>query len=327
MKLLSRIILLVAVAFGLSIQPALAGSKGPVKVAKGDDVAGTTDVVIGQFTVGFLVERKDTSKARGGIFGGGSGGVATGLGTLHDYTPEQFQQVANAAYADFVAKLGAAGFTVRDRAALAALEDYAAVTPAVVGEETTVKNVVGEKAKVLFFGAEETGPVRIMMNDYPVSGFSALRGGTAGYKTNMAINEYVKSTGVRVVNVIYYMDFAEMQKRRSATTASVKFEGVLAVAENGSKLTVFTGKNTPSTITLNEPVGIEGDFFAQENGMGDGEKVVCGVGKALSVLGGMGWNGMKKREFHALEGAYPDGAVAATAEANSVLVNQLTALR
>ena len=326
MTFFRKMLLAIVLAFGLAAQPAMAG-KGPVKVSKGSDAAGTQQVVIGQFTLGVMVERKDTSKARGGIFGGGSGGKSTGLGTLQGYDPAQFQVVADAAYADLVKQLEASGFTVLDRANLAAMEDYQKLAPVDSTKEVTVKSLVAEKAKVLFYGADGTGAARIMPGDYPAGGFGGFGSAMSGYKATAAINEYVKSTGVRVVNVIYYLDFAEVEKRRSMSTSSIGMQGVLAVAENGSKLTLFTGKNTPTTITLNEPVGVEGDFFAQENAMGDGEKVARGAMKALNVLGGMGWNGMKKRNFIPQEGAYPEGATDAAIAANTVLVGELAALR
>ena len=59
----------------LVVTPAFAAKEQEaVKVTSPNNLQGTQKVTIGQFTIGFLTERRDSAKAGGGLMGSGFGG-------------------------------------------------------------------------------------------------------------------------------------------------------------------------------------------------------------------------------------------------------------
>ena len=83
----------------LVVSPARAEREAEaIKVNSAKNLAGTQRVVIGQFSIGFIIERKDSARAGGGLMGNGFGGRSTVRSTLGGYTPEELQQATNSAY-------------------------------------------------------------------------------------------------------------------------------------------------------------------------------------------------------------------------------------
>lgn len=306
-----------------------AKAKDPVKVTQGKNVQGLSKVVIGQFTVGFLIERKDSTKAGGGLMGGGFGGRSTVRSALAGYTQTELQQVADAAYADFAAKLAGAGFEVVDRAGLAADPALAKVKGEVAPKEATTMTGRDDKAKVLFLSASQTAPLRFQTGDIMASGFGAMGLIMAGTQSLNAFTAHAKATGVHVVNVIYYVDFADSDEYggwfRSSSAVNVK--GSLALLPDQSKLTVIGPNYKSGTLALANPVAVGGDFFDKADAMKGGEKAMNAIGNAIGMLGGVGTNSSKKFTFTARPGEYAKGAALAASDANTVLVGRLATLR
>ncbi len=180
----------------------------PVKVIGANTIKGTQRVTIGQFTIGFLIERKDSTKAGGGLMGGGYGGRSTVRSTLTGYTQAELQEIADTAYADFVAQLTAAGFEVADRSGLVADPALAKIAGEAGPKEMTTITGRDDKAKVLFVSASQTAPLRLMPGDVAASGFGAMGIIMSGSQTMGAFTNYAKASGTRVLNVVYYLDFA-----------------------------------------------------------------------------------------------------------------------
>ncbi|TMM50276.1 hypothetical protein [Qipengyuania marisflavi] len=326
-KLIQKLMMVLALV-GLALQPAAAAakSKDPIKVSNAKAAAGTQQVAIGQFTLAVLVERKDNAKAGGGLLGGGFGGKSTVRSRLEGVTPEQMQAVADAAYEDFAAKLTAQGFTLIDHAALAAY-----VAPLKAAEQFAEKTIVvgkDDKAKALMVGATQTGPLRLMDGDYNMAGIGDMGTRQTAWKTQGAMQQYAKDTGVRVINVVYVMNFAASDEYGGwhRSTSSVKVASSLGLAPEATKVTLV-GPGTPAQLVLKQPIGVGGDYFAKADAMGGGEKAVRAVTKVLSILGGGGSNSVKKFTFTALPGAYPDAAIQAAATANTGMAERLASLR
>jgi hypothetical protein len=323
----ARVCAAVLALLGLGLQPVGAAKpSNPIKEVAAKSIAGTQQVVIGQFTVAFLTERKDIAKAGGGLMGGGFGGKSTVRSQLAGVEPAQMQAVADAAYADFAAKLGAAGFTVVDRSSLAA-----ALTKVEPEENLkTIETIVGkdDKAEVMLVSAQPTAPLRIMVGDYMSTGFGAAFAAQRAYKTFTAMQAYSQSSGVRVVNAIYYVNFASSDEYGGwfRNSSAVKVNSGLAIAPGLSKVSVVGPKGSPAYLELAEPVAIGGDFFTKADAMGGGEKAMRAVTKVVGLLGGIGSNSVKKFTFTALPGAYPDGATQAAKEANALFAQRLASL-
>lgn len=300
-----------------------------VKVTSAKNLAGTQRVTIGQFTIAYLIERKDSTKAGGGLLGGGFGGRSTVRSTLAGYTPVELQHVADAAYTDFVAKLTASGFEVTDRAGLAAQPEFSVLASEPGPKEVTTVTGRDDKAKVMMVSASQTGPLRLLNGDYQPSGFGGIGAAMGAYRSTTAMQTYATASGTSVVNVIYYIDFADSDEYGGAwsSTSSVRVNGSLALLPVNSKVTVIGPNYKSGILALNTPVAVGGDFFDKADSMSALGKVDSALGKAIGILGGVGTNSTKKFTFTARPGAYATGVTQATAQANTVLAEKLATLR
>ncbi|MBY8822850.1 hypothetical protein [Sphingomonas colocasiae] len=319
-------------ALALAAMPAsalAAKAKDPVKVTSAKNVKGTQRVVIGQLTIGFLIERKDSTKAGGGMLGSGYGGRSTVRSTLAGYTQADLQQIADAAHDDLAARLTAAGFEVVDRAALAAHPAYAKAKGEPGTKEMTTITGRDDKANVLFVSAAQTAPLKLVTGDVAASGFGAMGLIMNGTQVMNGATTYAKETGVNVVNAIYYVDFADSDEYGGwfRSTSAVSVKGSLALLPDQSKLTVVGPNYKSATLALADPVAVGGDFFDKADSMSGGEKTANAIGNAIGLLGGVGTNSSKKFTFTARPGTYVPGAKQAAFDANEVLVGRLASLR
>ncbi len=111
----------------------------------------------------------------------------------------------------------------------------------------------------------------------------------------------------------------------------IKVTSGMSVVDDFSRLNLVTPAGKTATITLKQPVAVEGDF-AQMQDITKG----AGVQKAMNVLGGLaamrGLGGMKFGKaktftFTARPGVYEQGAIKAASLTNTKLIEELAALR
>lgn len=314
-----------AMALGLAAPSLSAKDASPVKVTAAKTIQGTNRVVIGQFTVGYLIERRDSQSIRGGLLGGGGNGSSSVISYLDGYDRADLQKVADAAYVDFVAKLKAQGFTVEDRAAFAAAVANAPVEENL--QETTTLTGKDDKAKVILVGASQTGPLRMLPGDVVRGGFGAYGNVLNGGRVLTAQQGYAKASGVRVIDVVYMVNFASAKEYASWNFAKVKTKASMALLPEQTKVTVVAEKGTPGVVALKEPVVVGGDFFTSSSAMTTGNKIDNVLGKAIGILGGVGVNSYNKVKFTAAPGLYAPGAMQLTSDGNTFITAQLAALR
>jgi hypothetical protein len=309
--------------------PAEAKQAEPVKVTSASNIRGTQRVTIGQFTIGFLVERKDSAKAGGGLTGSGFGGRSTVRSTLAGYTQAELQEIVDHAFADLVVQLTAAGFEVTDRAPLAAHPAMARARGEPGPKEMTTITGRDDKAKVLFVGATQTQPLRLLTGDVMASGLGAMGLIMNGTQAMNGFTAYAKETGVRVVNVVYYLDFAKSEEYGGwfRNSSAVNVDGGLAIMAEQSKLSVIGPNYKAGTLALAQPVAVAGNFFRKDDAMSGGEKASNTIGNVIGLIGGVGTNSSKKFTFTPEPGAYSAGARQLATEANQVLVQKLVTLR
>lgn len=313
--------MLTAAVLALGAMPPLMAAKdtAPVKVSSPKTFAGAQQVVIGQFTVAFLTERRDTK--------GSGGGSSSVISYLSGYTTPELQQVTDAAYADFVTKLQANGFTVADRAAYSAFPQIVAAPAEDNGKENQTITGKDDKAKLVLFSATQAGPLRLLPGDLVRGGFGAMGLTMNGVKVSMAQTAFAKAQGVNVLDVIYFVNFAKAEQYGFLGTSSVKVQSALALLPEQTKVTLITPAGKTGTITLKTPVAISGDFFDSASAMSTGDKLDNAGAALIGMLGGVGVNQYKKVRFTARPGTYAAGAVQATGEANALFARQLAALR
>ncbi len=320
--------LVAAIGLGLAM-PLVAKEAEPVKVTSAKNIQGIERVVIGQFTIGFLVERKDSAKAGGGLTGSGFGGKSTVRSQLAGYTQDELQKIADAAYDDMVSRLSAAGFAVMDRAGLAASPALVKVKGEPGPKQMTTITGRDDKAEVLFVSATQSAPLRLMPGDVAASGFGAMGIIMSGSQAMNAFTAYAKETDSKVINVVYYLDFAKSDEYGGwfRSSSAVNVEGSLAMMPDQSKLSVVGANYKSGSLALAEPVAVGGNFFEKEDAMSGGEKAANTAANVIGFLGGVGTNSSKKFTFTARPGEYAAGAGELATQANEVLVQKLVTLR
>ena len=122
----------------------------PLKVSSADAAKGTQNVVIGAFSVGFIFQSIDNSKATGGMIGA-FGGATRAKSVLAGVTPETMQAITDAAYEDFKAQLTGQGFTVGDSAAMFADPAFQKVKTMVVPYDANVQLDKKSTGKATYF--------------------------------------------------------------------------------------------------------------------------------------------------------------------------------
>ena len=319
-------------------QVAQAGSPpAPLKVSGQDAAKGVTQVAIGAFNVGFIFKSVDSTKAMDGAIGAFQG-TTRAESTLVGITPEMMQAITDAAYADFLTKLGANGYTVQPPEAL-----FAAPLPHAHPEVSPLNvNILLEKkstGKVTFVKPSALGSMYIIPGDFTGSGMSSMGLNMNSGQTGYALSQYAKSAGVGVIDVVYLIDFSEQQQNGGF---SVKVHSGVSIASNFSRATLIapTGKST--TIKLNQAIAVAGDFATMRDTTSGFTKttqtatrVLGGLSRIGGAFGGFGGGAglfktggsTKQIEFDAKPEAYRAGASDAAAQANARIVAQLAALR
>ncbi len=287
--------------------------------------AGVNKVIIGNFTVAFLEEKRGSNKA-----GGGYGGKASATMTLKGLTPELMQQITDAAYADFVSKLQAKGYTVADRGQLLNYPDFAKTEsqPSPLKEESSF---FGASTDTTFVTPSGFGPIRFFMGEFGKGlGLSAM-----GNNPFTAANKFAGETKIPVISATYTIDFANTGGHggRFSMSASLQVGQGISVAP-GSGVSLVGGwqggtfsANPNGSAKLGQAVGSDAEFGTVTNttsGAAVGAEVALNV---VTALMGAGTNQNRSFEITADPAKYASGAKAVLSETNSALIGQMAASR
>ena len=319
-----KIMLVSLVGMGVALAPLgqiTAKDNQPVKVMSAKTFKGKQDLMIGSFNVAFITEKNDKAFAGSGRkFGGSSESKAL----LAGVTDAEFQAITDAAYEDFLVKMSAAGYTVVNRAALLADAGVAKQSYVASGAKATVILGKDSKAKALYYAPTAFGPLGISSGE--------ITGGTfAGFGNMgplMARGSFVQKAKQQVINVRYVIDFAGAKHYGGAFTvsSSIKLKAQLAIVDTLTTLTL-QAPNGQGTITLAQPLAVEGDFGELADSTTRGQKIDQALGNIIGVLGGVGTTNRKQFTFTADAAGYRDGAIAASTRANDLFTAQLVALQ
>ena len=328
----------VAVAAYALGAPATAGAAdvAALKVSGQEAARGVTQVAIGAFNVGFIFKSVDQTKAMDGIIGL-TQGTTRAESTLVGITPDMMQTITDAAYVDFVAKLGAAGYTIQPTAAL-----FGTPLPHAKAEASPLDvNIALEKkatGKVTFVKPSAIPALYLIPGDFTASGMSSMGLNMNSGQTAYALNQYAKTANVGVIDVVYLIDFSDAKQNGGF---SVKVNSGVSIASNYSRATLIAPTGKQATIKITDSIAVAGDFATMRDTTSGftkttqtATKVLGGLSKlgALRGMGGMGGmfktgGATKKIEFDAKPENYRAGATEAATLANARIVAQLAALR
>lgn len=311
---------------------AFAGDSAPVKISGKEAVKGATGIAVAAFNVGFIFESTDQTKATGGMIGA-FGGTTKAQSKLVGVTPEMMQKIADAAYADFMAKLAAGGLTLKDAATVFAAPEMAKPHGQVSPLDISIALEKNSKGKATYVQPAALPTLIMVAGDFQGSGFSsmglAMDAGQAGY----ALSQYARAAGVPVVDVTYLIDFSQQKRPGAFSLGGLEVNANLSVVPGFSRMTVFGSNGKTTTVTLNQGVSVDGDFIDKHDASSGTAKTTQAVANvAGGLMAAMGHGGMmfgktRKFEFDAKPGNYEEGAAKAAALASDVLVGQINALK
>lgn len=301
-----------------------------VKVTSGDVVRGTQTVTVGGFTVGFIFQSVDHTKAEGGLIGA-FGGVSSAKSELQGVTSAMMQAIANTAYADFRTQLSAAGFTVADSRVMFAAPEFAMLKPIAFPYDAKVFIDKKTQGQVTFVRPTNLPAGVMLPGDTLSGGFGNIGASLSAAPAQYALGAFAKASGQPVIDVVYLIDFSNAHRPGAFSMGGIKVSAGLSVVDDFSKLSLVTPSGKVARLTINQPVAVEGDFASMaDNTKGKGAQ------KALNILGGVaavgGFGGLnfgKSRTyvFTANPEAYQAGAAKAAALANARIVAQLALLK
>ena len=322
---------LAATVLALPMQ-AYAGDSGPVKVSGKDALAGAKSIAVAAFNVGFIFESTDQTKATGGMIGA-FGGTTKAKSSLVGVTPEMMQKIADAAYADFVAKLAASGLAVKNTAEMFAAPEMAKPHGQVSPLDISIALEKKSKGKATYVKPTALPTLIMVAGDFQGSGFSSMGLAMDSGQASYALSQYAKAAGVPVVGVTYLVDFSQQKRPGAFSLGGIEVNANLSVVPGYSRMTVFGANGKTLTVTLNQGVSVDGDFIDKHDASSGTAKTTQAVANvAGGVMAAMGAGGFmfgktRKFEFDAKPGNYEEGAVKAADLANDVMLGQINALK
>jgi len=311
---------------------AYAGDDAQVKISGKEAVKGATSVAVAAFNVGFIFESTDQTKATGGMIGA-FGGTTKAKSSLVGVTPEMMQKIADAAYADFLAKLAASGLAVKDAAEMFAAPEMAKPHGQVSPLDISIALEKKSKGKATYVKPTALPTLIMVAGDFQGSGFSSMGLAMDAGQASYALMQYAKAAGVPVVDVTYLIDFSQQKRPGAFSFGGIEVNANLSVVPGYSRMSVFGPNGKTSTVTLNQNVSVDGDFIDKRDASsGTAKTTQAAANVAGGALAAMGYGGLmfgktRKFEFDAKPGNYEEGAAKAAALASDVMVRQINALK
>ncbi|MDE2412006.1 MAG: hypothetical protein KGM18_09565 [Sphingomonadales bacterium] len=303
-----------------------------LKVSGTEALRGAKTVAIGSFNMGFIFESTDQTKATGGMIGA-FGGTTKARSELVGVTPEMMQKIADAAHADFVQQLTAAGFGVADPGQTFATAELTRAKGQAFPAEINIELEKKSKGKAVFYKPAVLPKLVFLPGDFTGSGFSSIGASMTAGQDSGAFSSYAKASATPIVDVTYLVDFSDQKRPGAFSFGGLEVNANLSVSARFSRLTVMGANGKTTTITFRDPVSVDGDFIQKSDASSGTDKTtqaaanVAGGVAAAFGFGGMRFGKTRKFAFTAKPGNYEDGAAKAASLANGQLVGQMTALR
>lgn len=330
-----------ALALAALAVPAAAFAKDPpVKVSSPAAAKGQTNVVIGAFNVGFIFESVDRAgnQSQGGLIGA-FGGNTRAKSKLKGVTPEMMQAITDAAYEDFKAQLTAKGYTIADHAPMFDSPQLAKAKDTPAPYKVEVQLEKGSKGDSFYYKPTALAKQYFLPGDVTMSqggmfsGFAAMGPAMQAGQVQMAMANYAKSAGQAIIDVTYLIDFSQQKRPGAFSFGGLKVNSGMSVVDEFSKMTLIAPNGKVATILIKQPIAVEGEFAKVEDATGGGSKAtqaavnVAGGVAAVFGFGGLGVGKSRTYEFNVNPEQYTPGATKAAALANTLVVDQLAALK
>ena len=292
--------------------------KEPIEVDTPKAFANRTQVVVGDFKVGFLNYSKTRATADGGFSNDGSASVSA-RAKLAGVDNQAFQAITDAAYRDLIGALETAGYEVLDRAKLTSHPAYAnANTREAPYEFDGSPYAMG--ARMLYF-TPQGFDLHMHPSDGTTDGFGWSNPGAAYSKV-------ADEADLVIITANYVLDFVnEETLGGSRNWASVSIAPGLSI-KPGSGITLIGGhggtfSNDIGMVKLGQPVYTTKDYATDVAEVtSDAEE----AGNMFAFLGGLAKES-KAYQVTADPNRYQPLSERLLGEANAKLVNHMKTLR
>ena len=312
--------------------PLAAKDKPAIEVSDKGAFKGAGQVAVGAFNVGFIFESIDATATSGGMLGA-FGGTTKAKSELTGVTPAMMQQITDAAYADFVQRLGAAGLTVVPAPSMFGSAELAKLKGSAAPTEINIALEKGSKGKADYYKPSALPLQLFMPGDFVGSGMSSIGLNMSSGQNAYALATYAKASGSPVVDVTYLIDFSDQKRPGAFSFGGLQVNANLSVVPGFSRMTVVGANGKTNTVTFGQPVSVEGDFIVKNDASSGADKAiqsaanVAGSMAAVMGLGGLRFGKTRKFAFAAKPGNYEDGAAKVASLANEKAIAALTATR
>lgn len=330
---LIRPVLAASLALALVVPDLAAAAPDPVvKISGRDAVKGASEVAIGAFNVGFIFESTDQTKATGGLMGA-FGGATKAKSSLVGVTPTMMQAITDAAYADFVGQLTAAGLLVRDPASVFASPELAKPHGNASPMDVSIMLEKKSKGRATFVKPSALPTLIMLPGDFQGSGFSSIGLAMEAGQASAALASYARASGAPVIDVTYLIDFSDQKRPGAFSFGGIEVNANVSVTPGFSRMTILGANGKTVTMTLARGISVDGDFITKQDASSGLDKTtqaaanVAGGVMAAFGAGGMMFGKTRKFAFEAKPGNYEQGATKAASIANQRLVEQIVAIR
>jgi hypothetical protein len=302
--------------------------KANVEVTGEKALAGTNQVVVGAFKVGFAESSKQTRQAGGGLLGSGTGGRAQGNVRLDGVSEDLKKAITEAAYNDFVAQLKSKGFTVVNSSQFFGSKQYSGVKKYDFPYVMDNSGFLSSYGRTTFYQPSAFGAQGIMfMND-----IQGVTGGFGFSNGDMSAAEFSKETGIPVVSATYIVDFAAAGGHggKWSSSASVQVGQSLAVTSGTVKFVkdmTSTFNSGAAAISLGQPIESGQEFGQVVEETSTANRAVQETANVLSVLMGGGTNRAKDFVVHADPSLYKAQSLSVLKLTNEALIGKAASLR
>ena len=305
---------------------ARAAGSGPMGMFQKDAVTvstpgafkGLNRVTVGNFIVGFSTYDTSSVSSRAG------GNAARN--TLVGVDGALMQRVTDEAYADLVRMLTAQGYTVVDRAGLAADPRFAATKTYPNPYEDSSGGLFGNRSRVSYVSPTGFGGVRVFAGD-----IQGTIGGFGADNPAAAAMAYAATSGTQVLHATYVLGFVNAAGGFRMTSMVEVGQGITArpavtkLGVIGGASGTFSSGN--GTVSLGQPITSEREFASVQQTTTGGAKAAEAAVNVLTSLMGAGGSVARDFDFTVRPGDYAGAAGETLNQVNAVLVAKMAGLR
>jgi hypothetical protein len=304
--------------------------KVSIDVSKAAAFENAQKVLVAGFKVGFVQSKGDSVKAGGGLMGGGFGGKSTAFMRMEGVDKALMQTVTDESYKQFVMQLEAAGYEVIDKGLLFNTPEFKKVKTYSFPYEVDNSGWFSDHGVSTYFSPSTYG------NEVPVwaGELNGVTGGIGFSNPASATAEFAEANNIKVINVIYLIDFAYTTgKGDSFWSSSSSIDANHAVYVTPGAQLSFNGgwggtfSNKVGSMRLEESVIATNSVGTLEDVTTTTERTVEIVTNALTLLSGMGSNITKKYLLEAEPSEYVKAAEEVAFRLNSNFVQKMADLR